>query len=31
MVWDFSGAPDECVDRYEGVTLGMWPVNIDAF
>lgn len=31
MVWDFAGAPDECVDRYEGVTLGMWPVNIDAF
>jgi hypothetical protein len=31
MVWDFPGAPAECVDRYEGVTSGMWGVVADRF
>jgi hypothetical protein len=31
MVWDFPGAPDECVARFKGITTGMWTVNIDGF
>jgi hypothetical protein len=31
MVWDFPGAPPECVSRYKGVTTGMWTVTPDRF
>jgi hypothetical protein len=31
MVWDFPGAPPECVSRYKGVTTGMWAVTPDHF
>lgn len=31
MVWDHPGAPPECVDRYEGVTTGIWNVTPDRF
>jgi hypothetical protein len=31
MVWDFPGAPRECVERYKGVTTGMWGVTPDRF
>jgi hypothetical protein len=31
MVWDFPGAPPECVRRYKSVTTGMWTVTIDGF
>jgi hypothetical protein len=31
MVWDFQGAPVECVTRYHGVTSGMWSVNVNGF
>jgi hypothetical protein len=31
MVWDYPGAPQECVDRYEGVTIGIWDVAPDRF
>jgi hypothetical protein len=31
MVWDFEGAPEDCVSRYQGVTTGIWTVRIDQF
>jgi hypothetical protein len=31
MVWDRADAAAECVDRYEGIELGMWPVRVDRF
>jgi hypothetical protein len=31
MVWDFEGAPAECVRRYEGITTGIWTVVPDRF
>ncbi len=31
MVWNFPGAPVECVQRYEGVTAGIWSVTMDQF
>jgi hypothetical protein len=31
MVWDFPGAPAECVHRYEGISTGMWGVTPDRF
>jgi hypothetical protein len=31
MVWSFPDAPAECVDRYEGVTTGIWTVTPDRF
>lgn len=31
MVWDFGGAPPECVARYRGITSGMWTVGRNAF
>lgn len=31
MVWDYPGAPPECVARYKGITSGMWIVGIDRF
>jgi hypothetical protein len=31
MVWDFPGAPAECVVRYKGVTDGLWNVVPDRF
>ncbi len=31
MVWDFAGAPPECVQRYRGVTTGKWVVDLDHF
>jgi hypothetical protein len=31
MVWDFPGAPPECVERYSGVTTGIWSVTPDRF
>lgn len=31
MVWDYPGAPPECVSRYKGVTTGMWTVTPDRF
>ena len=31
MVWDRPDAAPECVDRYQGIERGMWPVRIDQF
>lgn len=31
MVWDFPGAPPECVAAFKGVTTGMWQVDINRF
>lgn len=31
MVWDHPGAPAECVERYRGVTTGIWAVTPDRF
>jgi hypothetical protein len=31
MVWDYPGAPQECLDHFKGVTTGMWSVNVDGF
>ncbi len=31
MVWDRPDAAPECVDRYQGIERGMWPVRIDRF
>jgi hypothetical protein len=31
MVWDFPGAPPECVNRYKGVHTGMWSLTPDRF
>jgi len=31
MVWNFRDAPSECVERYKGITTGMWSVTIDQF
>lgn len=31
MVWDRPDAAPECVDRYQGIERGMWPVRIDSF
>ncbi len=31
MVWNFPGAPAECVKRYHGITTGMWIVDLDHF
>jgi hypothetical protein len=31
MVWDFPGAPQDCLARFKGVTIGMWTVNLDGF
>jgi hypothetical protein len=31
MVWDFPGAPEECVKRYKGITTGIWTVTLDHF
>lgn len=31
IVWDRPGAPAECVERYHGITAGVWPVRPDTF
>jgi hypothetical protein len=31
MVWDYPGAPEQCVVHFKGVTTGMWAVNLNAF
>ena len=31
MVWDRPDAPAACVDRFQGVRDGMWPVHFDGF
>jgi len=31
MVWDYPGAPPACVNRYRGITSGMWVVDLNAF
>ena len=31
MVWDYPGAPKDCVETFKGVTTGMWTVNINGF
>lgn len=31
MVWDRPDAAPSCVERYQGIHEGMWPVRIDAF
>jgi len=31
MVWNFPDAPAECVQRYNGITTGMWSVTVDHF
>lgn len=31
MVWDFPGAPAECIARYQDVTSGMWIVQQNHF
>jgi hypothetical protein len=31
MVWDYPGAPKDCVDHFNGVTTGMWVVDFNAF
>ena len=31
MVWDYPGAPSECVARYQGITTGMWIVSLNHF
>ena len=31
MVWEYAGAPAECVARYKGITSGMWVVNFNSF
>lgn len=31
MVWDYPGAPPECVRRYHGITSGTWAVRYNSF
>ncbi len=31
MVWDYPGAPPECVRRYQGITTGVWTVSFNSF
>lgn len=31
MVWDRPDAAPACVERYEGIRSGMWPVRVDGF
>lgn len=31
MVWDRPDAAPPCIERYQGVRAGMWPVRIDGF
>jgi hypothetical protein len=31
VVWDRPDAPAACVDRFKGITTGMWPVNYGSF
>ena len=31
MVWNFPGAPAECVARYKDITSGMWIVQLNHF
>jgi hypothetical protein len=31
IVWDRPDAPPECVERYGGITTGVWPVRRHAF
>jgi hypothetical protein len=31
IVWDRPDAPPECVERFEGITTGVWSVNRNAF
>lgn len=30
-VWDRPDAAPACVDRYQGIRAGMWPVRVDGF
>jgi hypothetical protein len=31
MVWDRPDADPACIERYQGIRAGMWPVRIDGF